>query len=52
MRGFEMKYVTNPVLIRWQTKAAEFLQIEISPSHIFRIKIDKGEKGKGGKEAA
>ena len=27
--------------------SAEFLQIEVSPSHIFRIKIDKKEKGGG-----
>jgi hypothetical protein len=34
-------YIKNPVVIRWQTESADFLQIEISPTHIFRIKVDK-----------
>jgi hypothetical protein len=33
--------IKDPIIIRWQTKSADFLQIEISPTHIFRIKIDK-----------
>lgn len=33
--------VKNPTIIRWYTEAADFLQIEISPTHIVRIKIDK-----------
>ena len=31
----------NPVMVRWETKASEFIQIEVSPSHVLRIKIDK-----------
>jgi hypothetical protein len=31
----------TPILIRWRTQTAEFLEIEVSPSHIFRIKIDR-----------
>ena len=31
----------NPVMVRWETKAAEFIQIEVSSSHMLRIKIDK-----------
>ena len=32
---------SDPVMVRWETKAAEFIQIEVSPSHILRIRIDK-----------
>jgi hypothetical protein len=40
--------IKNPVITKWQTKKASFLQIEISPSHILRIKIDKGMLKQGG----
>ncbi len=33
----------EPVLVRWETKAAEFIQIEVSPLHVLRIKIDKSK---------
>ena len=31
----------DPVMVRWETKVAEFIQIEVSPSHILRIRIAK-----------
>lgn len=46
------KETHNPIVTRWETKTAEFLQIELSPSHMFRIKIDKiTNKEKGGESA-
>ena len=33
--------IENPTIIRWYTETADFLQIEISPAHILRIKIDR-----------
>lgn len=37
--NFDDSYET--AIVTWETKAAKFIQIEISPFHIFRIKIDK-----------
>ncbi len=31
----------KPVVVRWETNTAEFIQIDVSPMHILRIKIDK-----------
>ncbi|MDD5504900.1 MAG: hypothetical protein PHV77_06315 [Candidatus Omnitrophica bacterium] len=33
-----------PMITRWQTRNADFMQIEISPVHVLRIKIDKAVK--------
>jgi hypothetical protein len=33
--------IKNTVIISWHTESADFLQIEISPRHIFRIRIDR-----------
>jgi hypothetical protein len=33
--------IKNLVIIKWHTVSANFLQIEFSPTHIFRIKVDK-----------
>ena len=41
IRWADEEHTYNPVMVRWETKTAEFLQIEVSPSHIFRIRIDK-----------
>jgi len=41
IRWANKKNGSNPVMVRWETKTAEFIQIDVSPSHIFRIKIDK-----------
>lgn len=46
MRLFEFEDKHNPIVITWQTKMAKFIHIEISPSHIFRVKIDKVAKKK------
>ena len=43
VRWTDKKHTYNPVMVRWETETAEFLQIEVSPSHIFRIKVDKNE---------
>lgn len=37
------KHGCDPVMVRWETKTAEFIQIEVSPSHILRVKIDKAK---------
>ena len=47
-----LNHTYNPMVTRWETKTAEFLQIEISPSHIFRIKIDKNRRSKKGGDPA
>ncbi len=52
MRWPGLKHANNPIVTRWETKAAEFLQIEISPSHTFRIRIDKNIKKENGGESA
>ncbi|MFH1867682.1 MAG: hypothetical protein ABH843_01805 [Candidatus Omnitrophota bacterium] len=52
MRSHHVKNMHNPTVTRWETKTAEFLQIELSPSHIFRIRIDKIENKKEGGESA
>ena len=41
IRWSNKKDGSNPVMVRWETKVAEFIQIEVSPSHVFRIRIDK-----------
>jgi hypothetical protein len=41
IRWVNKKNGSNPVMVRWETKTAEFIQIEISPLHIFKIRIDK-----------
>ncbi|MFC1806968.1 hypothetical protein ACFL0T_01180 [Candidatus Omnitrophota bacterium] len=38
----------RPVVVKWETQSAQFLQIEVSPLHVFRIKIDKDIPKKGG----
>lgn len=48
MRLTDSKHTYDPVIVRWETQAAKFLQIELSPSHIFRIRMDKDVNGKGG----
>jgi hypothetical protein len=40
-------YIANPRVVTWETQWAKFLHIEISPSHILRVKIDKHNKKKG-----
>ncbi len=32
---------SSPLMVRWETKTAEFIQINVSFSHVLRIKIDK-----------
>lgn len=41
MKGPNVKGNYECAIIRWETVAAMFLQIEFSPSHILRIRIDK-----------
>jgi len=41
MRWTDSSHSYNPVILKWETDSAEFFQLEISPAHIFRIKIDK-----------
>lgn len=41
MRWFNFADNYEPVIATWETKTAKFIHIEISPFHIFRIKIDK-----------
>ena len=48
IRWTDANHAYSAVVIRWETKTAEFLQIEVSPSHIFRIKIDKKKTKRGG----
>jgi hypothetical protein len=38
----------EPIVIRWETSVAEFLRIEISPSHIYILRVDKKLDQKGG----
>lgn len=38
----------DPVVVKWETNAAKFMQIEISPLHILRIRLDKSGKMKEG----
>jgi hypothetical protein len=40
-RWNEVQNIYEPVIIRWETSVAEFLKIEISPSHIYILRIDK-----------
>ncbi len=51
MRSYNLKNMHNPIVTRWETDTAEFLQIELSSSHIFRIKIDKILNKKEGGES-
>ncbi|NQT95951.1 MAG: hypothetical protein HQ572_05815 [Candidatus Omnitrophica bacterium] len=46
IRWTDENHSYNPVMMRWETDTAEFFQLEVSPSHIFRVKIDKGEEKK------
>ncbi|MFA5068751.1 MAG: hypothetical protein WC300_00800 [Candidatus Omnitrophota bacterium] len=41
-KRFELKSnMKCPIIIRWRTKDADFMQIEISPVRILRIKVDR-----------
>jgi hypothetical protein len=31
----------QPIVLRWHTASADFLQIKISSAHILRVRIDK-----------
>ena len=41
MRWADNTHRYDAVMVKWETQEAEFLQLEITPHHIIRIKIDK-----------
>lgn len=41
MRWSDLKGSYDPIVVAWETNTARFIYVEISPSHIFRVKIDK-----------
>jgi len=48
MRQSDIKHTCKPTIMQWETEMAKFIQIEVSPSHIFIVKMDKEIIGKGG----
>jgi len=48
MRQTDIKHTCKPAIMQWETEMAKFIQIEVSPSHTFIIKMDKEIIGKGG----
>ena len=41
MRWTDNTHRYDAVMVKWETQEAEFLQLEITPYHIIRIKVDK-----------
>jgi len=41
MRWTDKTHKYDAVMVKWETQEAEFLQLEITPHHIIRIKIDR-----------
>ena len=41
MRWIDKAHQYDAVIVKWETQEAEFLQLEITPYHVIKIKIDK-----------
>ena len=41
MRWTDNTHRYDAVIVKWETQEAEFLQLEITPYHVIKIKIDK-----------
>ena len=41
MRSTDNTLRYDAVIVKWETQEAEFLQLEITPYHVIKIKIDK-----------